>query len=165
MKAIVAVDRNWGIGYKGELLVSLPEDQKQVFRYYTLGHPIVYGRKTLLTFPGQKLLPGRDNLILSRNSDFAKEGAIVLHSVAELKDYQEKHKDNAIFIIGGEEVYKQLLPDCEEVIVSKIDYAFTADAFFPNLDQLEDWEKVAEEEPIDSIKGYRFSVCHYRRRK
>ena len=69
--AIVAVDENWAIGNKGELLVSLPEDQKQNFKVKTLGHPVVYGRKTLETFPKKMLLPGRENIILSRNKDFA----------------------------------------------------------------------------------------------
>ena len=64
MKAIVAVDRNWGIGNKGELLVSLPEDQKETFKRFTYGNTIIYGRKTLMTFPGEKLLPGRKNIIL-----------------------------------------------------------------------------------------------------
>ena len=85
MTAIAAVDSNWGIGYKGELLISLPEDQKGVFRKYTAGNTVVFGRKTLLTFPGEKLLPKRVNIILTRNPEFAKEGAVILHDREELQ--------------------------------------------------------------------------------
>ena len=87
MIAIAAVDRNWAIGNKGQLLISLPEDQKGVFKKYTAGHTVVFGRKTLETFPGQRLLPNRVNVILSRNFDFEKEGAVILHSVDELQDF------------------------------------------------------------------------------
>ena len=87
MIAIAAVDLNWGIGYKGQLLISLPEDQKGVFRKYTSGHTVVYGRKTLETFKDQKLLPKRQNVIMSRNYEFEKEGALILHSANELQDF------------------------------------------------------------------------------
>jgi len=87
MIAIAAVDKNWAIGNKGHLLISLPEDQKGVFKKYTSGHTVVYGRKTLETFPGQRLLPNRVNVIMSRNFDYEKEGALVLHSASELEDY------------------------------------------------------------------------------
>ena len=77
--AIVAVDENWGIGYKGDLLVSLPEDQKNNFKVKTMGHPVIFGRKTLDTFPGGRLLPGRENIILTRNQDLHVEGATIMH--------------------------------------------------------------------------------------
>ena len=87
MIAISAVDKNWAIGNHGQLLISLPEDQKGVFKKYTAGHTVVYGRKTLETFPGQRLLPNRVNVIMSRSFDYEKEGAMVLHSVDELEDF------------------------------------------------------------------------------
>lgn len=161
MKAIAAVDRNWAIGYKGNLLVSLPEDQKGTFRKYTLDTTVVYGRKTLETFPGQRLLPGRKNIILSRNPGFEKEGALILHSDQELVSYAGEHEEEEIFIIGGEEVYRKFLPFCSEAIISKIDFAFESDAFFPNLDILAGWTLLAESEIIHSEKGYDFRVCRY----
>ena len=164
MTAIAAVDSNWGIGYKGELLISLPEDQKGVFRKYTAGNTVVFGRKTLLTFPGEKLLPKRVNIILTKNPEFAKEGAVILHDREELQKYIEEHPDEKIFLIGGETVYKSMLDLCDEAIITNIHQEFTADAFFPNLDEDPEWELDHEEEDIMSEKGVEFNVRFYRRK-
>lgn len=161
MKAIVAVDSNWAIGYHGDLLVSLPEDQKDTFRRLTLGNTIIYGRKTLCTFPGQKLLPGRTNIIMSRNPDFEKEGAVVLHSDEEAIKYCRDHESEEIYLIGGEQVYNSLLPYCSGAIVSRIAHAFPADAFFPNLDVIPGWKEVCRSDIIHSVKGYDFAVHQY----
>ena len=165
MIAIATVDKNWAIGNKGDLLVSLPEDQKGVFRVYTAGNTVVFGRKTLLTFKEQKLLPKRINIILSRNPEFKKEGAIILHSTEELDQYQKDHPDEKIFVIGGAEMYKTLLPICDEAIITKINNEYEADAYFPNLDEADDWELTRVEDEVMSIKGVSFNVCHYRRIK
>ena len=159
--AIVAVDENWGIGNKGELLISLPEDQKQNFKVKTLGHPVIYGRKTLDTFPGGRLLPGRPNFILSRNPELSVEGATVFHSVEEAVEYMRKDPDETYFIIGGEQIYKQFLPYCDKCIVSKIHKSFPADAFFPDLDKLQDWKLLSREASIHSVKGVSFSIWTY----
>lgn len=164
MIAIAAVDPNWGIGYKGDLLISLPEDQKGVFRKYTAGNTVVFGRKTLATFKDEKLLPKRVNIIMTRNPLFEKEGAVILHSFDELKEYRETHPDEEIFLIGGEEIYNSLIGLCDKAIITKIKKEFTADAFFPNLDEDPDWELVETEPEIMSEKGVAFNVCHYRRR-
>ena len=147
MTAIAAVDENWGIGYKGDLLISLPEDQKGVFRKYTAGNTVVFGRKTLLTFPGERLLPKRVNIILTRNKDFEKEGAVI-----------------KIFLIGGETVYKSMLDLCDEAIITYIHKEFTADAYFPNLDEDPEWELDHEEEDIMSEAGVAFNVRFYKRK-
>ena len=159
--AIVAVYENWGIGNKGELLISLPEDQKQNFKVKTLGHPVIYGRKTLDTFPGGRLLPGRPNFILSRNPELSVEGATVFHSVEEAVEYMRKDPDETYFIIGGEQIYKQFLPYCDKCIVSKIHKSFPADAFFPDLDKQEEWKLLSREASIHSIKGVSFSIWTY----
>jgi dihydrofolate reductase len=159
--AIVAVDENWGIGNKGELLISLPEDQKQNFKVKTLGHPVIFGRKTLDTFPGGKLLPGRPNFILSRNPELSVEGATVFHSVEEAVEYMRKDPDETFFIIGGEQIYKQFLPYCDKCIVSKIHKSFPADAFFPDLDKQEEWKLLSREASIHSVKGVSFSIWTY----
>ena len=96
MIAISAVDKNWAIGNQGQLLISLPEDQKGVFKKYTAGHTVVYGRKTIETFPGQRLLPNRVNVIMSRSFDYEKEGAMVLHSVDELQDFLDLTADEGL---------------------------------------------------------------------
>jgi len=163
MIAIAAVDRNWAIGYKGDLLISLPEDQKGVFRKYTAGNTVAFGRKTLMTFKDEKLLPKRVNIILTRNASFEKEGAVILHSEDELREYQNLHPDEKIFLIGGEEVYKTMLHLCDEAIITFIKAEFQADAYFPDLDSLEDWQLVEEEPEIMSEKGVAFTVRHYKR--
>lgn len=165
MKAIVAIDNNWGIGNQGNLLISLPEDQKDVFRRYTIGNTVVLGRKTLDTFPGRRPLKGRKNIILSRNADLRIEGALVLHSTEDLKEYLHRHMEEQLFVIGGEEVYRTLLPLCDEAIVTRIDASFEADSFFPNLDKLADWIETERTDPITSIKGYHFRVFRYRNTK
>ncbi|MCR4689163.1 MAG: dihydrofolate reductase [Saccharofermentans sp.] len=163
MIAIAAVDLNWGIGYKGQLLVSLPEDQRGVFRKYTSGHTVVYGRKTLETFKDQKLLPKRQNIIMSRNYDFEKEGAIILHSAAELSDYLAMTADDEVYLIGGATLYNDLISLCDKAIITYIHERFTADCHFPDLDEMPDWELEEEEAPIMSEKGIEFTVRHYKR--
>ena len=162
MKAIVAADNNWAIGYKGKLLVSLPEDQKETFRRLTIGNTIIYGRKTLLTFPGQSILPGRKNIILSRSPVFQKEGALVLHSKDEVLSYTREHEEEFVFLTGGAEVYHTLLQYCSEAIVSRIAHSFEADAFFTNLDEELGWKEVSRSDTIHSVKGFDFTVHQYR---
>ena len=163
MIAIAAVDKNWAIGNKGDLLISLPEDQKGVFRHYTAGNTVVFGRKTLMTFKDQMLLPKRINIILSRNPEFTKEGAVILHSTDELDAYAKSHPDEKIFVIGGEEIYKTLISICDEAIITKLDAEFEADAYFPDLDASPEWELTSKEDYIMSVKGVGFNVCHYKR--
>ena len=163
MIAIAAVDRNWAIGNKGELLISLPEDQKGVFRKYTSGNTVAFGRKTLMTFKDERLLPKRVNIILTRNRNFEKEGAVILHDEDQLLEYSRLHPDEKIFLIGGAEVYRTMLHLCDEAIITYINAEFEADAYFPDLDELEDWEMVEEEPEVMSEKGVSFNVRHYRR--
>ena len=163
MIAIAAVDRNWAIGNKGQLLISLPEDQKGVFRKYTSGHTVVFGRKTLETFPGQRLLPNRVNVIMSRNYDFEKEGAVILHSVDELQDFLALSADD-VYLIGGASMYNSLIGLCDKAIITSIRAEFEADCHFPNLDNDPDWELENEEDPVMSEKGVEFTVRHYKRK-
>ena len=161
--AIAAVDENWGIGYEGNLLVSLPEDQKGVFRKFTSGNTVVYGRKTLMTFPGQRLLPNRTNIILTTDKDFVKEGAVILHSKEELIQYEKDHPQEKIFLIGGESVYNTMLDLCDWAIITYIHKKYTADAFFPNLDEDKDWVLGEEGPEILSEAGVSFNVRIYDR--
>ena len=165
MTAIAAVDENWGIGYNGSLLISLPEDQREVFRKYTLGNTVVFGRKTLMTFKNEKLLPKRINVVLSRDPDYEKEGAVILHSRNELKDYIKEHPFEKIFLIGGESVYRSMLDLCDDAIITYIHKTFTADAYFPDLDIEPGWELTEEEPEVMSEAGVSFNVRHYKRRQ
>ena len=143
MNVIVAVDENWAIGYKDELLVSIPNDHK-MFREMTTGKVVVLGRKTLSTFPQGRPLKNRTNIILSTQPDYAVEGALVAHSLEEFLQLAESYDTEDIFIIGGGSIYRQLLPYCDTVHVTKIDHAYQADTYFPNLDDDPEWEITAD---------------------
>ena len=163
MNLIVAVDRNWGIGYKGQLLVSIPNDHK-MFRKETLNKVIVYGRKTLETFPLSQPLDRRTNIILSRNPDYQVRGAVVVHSIEELLKELEKYDSEDIYIIGGESIYRQMLPWCDTAHVTMIDYAYQADAFFPDLDKDPEWEITADSEE-QTYFDITYTFVRYSRKK
>lgn len=143
MNLIVAVDENWAIGNRGGLLVRIPNDHK-MFQQETTGKVVILGRKTLETFPGKQPLKNRTNIILSRNPTFRVKGAVVVHSIEELLQECKQYADKDIYVIGGESIYRQLLPYCDTAHVTKIDMSYAADACCPNLDQDEDWEITAD---------------------
>ena len=145
MKLIVAVDREWGIGYRGKLLVTVKDDLAH-FRELTVGKTIVYGSSTLRTFPYGRPLKNRINLILSTNPNFKPEGAVVLHSVEELIAYEKAHPEEDIVVVGGASVYKQLMPYCETAYVTRFDASFEKDAYFPNLDENPSWQCISVSE-------------------
>lgn len=145
MNAIVAAGKNWEIGNRGELLVRIPNDQK-MFRMETEGKVVVYGRKTLATFPGQMPLIHRKNIVLSTNKEFRVKNATVVHSVKECLEVLKDYPTEDVYIIGGSSVYKNFLPYCDVVHVTKIEQSYVADAFFPNLDEMPEWKMTAESE-------------------
>ena len=138
MNMIVAVDKNWGIGNEGELLVSIPADQR-FFRSMTLGKVVVFGRKTMATFPRGRALADRTNIVLTRKQDFSAPGVKTANSLEELLEMLKAYPSENVFIIGGESVYRELLPYCDVIHVTKIDQSFAADCFFPNLDEMEEF--------------------------
>ena len=162
MNAIVAVDKNWGIGKDGDQLVYIRADLKR-FKELTTGHPVIYGRKTLATFPKGSPLKGRRNLLLSKTAD-GIPGAEVFHDIASLLIAAPDDS----FVIGGESVYKALLPYCDKVFVTKIDASYDADSFFPNLDSQEGWTVEEEgpdmEEASEDGIPIRFQYVSYRRK-
>lgn len=145
MNLIVAVDSNWAIGNKNKLLVRIPNDHKH-FREETTGKVVVLGRKTLETFPQGLPLPNRTNIILSTDRNYKVKDAILVHSIEELLEELKAYDTNEVYIIGGDSVYKQMLPYCDTAHVTKINHAYEADSYFPNLDELEDWEITADSE-------------------
>lgn len=142
MKMIVAVDANWGIGCNNKLLVSIPSDMK-FFRQETSGKVVVMGRKTLESFPNGLPLQNRTNIVLTSNKDYNGKGAIVVHSKEELLEELKKYNDDDIYVIGGGMIYKMMLPYCNLAHVTKIDFAYEADTFFPNLDEIPEWKVTA----------------------
>ena len=139
MNLIVAVDKNWAIGKDNKLLVSIPQDMK-FFRETTMDKVVVMGRKTLETFPGGQPLKKRTNIVLTRDKNYKVKDAIVVHSIEELLEELKKYEEEQIYVIGGESIYRALLPYCKLAHVTKIDHAYEADTYFPNLDEMDDWE-------------------------
>lgn len=138
MNLIAAVDKNWAIGLKNKLLVSIPADMK-FFREVTTGNVVVMGRKTLESFPNGQPLKKRINIVLTTDPDYQVKDAIVVHSMEELEEELKKYPSESIYVIGGESIYRQLLDQCDVAHITRIDYAYEADAYFPNLDEKEEW--------------------------
>lgn len=143
MNVIVAVDNHWAIGNRNELLIRIPNDHKH-FREETTGKVVVLGRKTLSTFPQGQPLGNRTNIVLSRDKNFTVKGALVVHSIEELLEELKNYAKEDIYVIGGESIYRQLLPYCNVAHVTKIDHEYQADSYFPNLDMDEEWEITAD---------------------
>ena len=145
MNLIVAVDKNWAIGYKGKLLISIPEDMK-FFRETTTGHTVVMGKNTLLSFPNSKPLKNRNNIVIALEKDFTVEGATTVYSIEEALEEIKKYDSDDVYVIGGGSIYKQLLPYCDKAYITYIDHGYSADTFFPNLDEDDEWEITSESE-------------------
>lgn len=212
MKAIVCVDNNWAIGNQNNLLFNIKEDMAR-FKDITMGKTIVYGRKTLESFPGMKPLPGRKNIVMTRDfnhleskslfaakyAGFFSEKKEVLSNpyfndaeyrssfaVRSNPDVKVPNNRTMIFwvenlrtlldaveiigdsentiVCGGEQIYRLLLPYCDTIYVTKVNAEAPAhDATFPNLDQMDDW-KVVEDEDWRSNGSYNFKFMTYKRK-
>lgn len=162
MKAIVAVDQNWAIGKSGQLLVHLPGDL-QYFKEKTLQKAVVMGRTTLLTLPGGRPLKDRHNVVLSTDLSF-RPACQIARSLEDLLSVLAAFDSDDIYVIGGEQVYRELLPLCDTVYVTIIEAVYEADKHFPNLDQMEEWEQTdLGEQREENGVTYRFAT--YRRHK
>lgn len=162
MKLIAAVDRNWGIGLNGRLLVSIPSDQK-FFRNETYGKVVIVGRKTLATFPNGLPLEGRTNIILTHDKNFKAKNATIVHSVEEALEAAAEFSGEDVYVIGGESIYEEFLPYCDTAIITKIDHAFEADAHMVNLDELNNWSITAESEE-QTYFDLEYIYCQYERK-
>ena len=162
MKAILSADRNWGIGYQNRLLVSIPSDMK-FFRQTTTGKVVVMGRKTLESFPNGMPLKNRTNIVLTGNKGYHVKDAVIVHSKEELLEELKKYDTDDVYVIGGESIYRMLLPYCSTVYVTKIDQAFQADTFFPNLDEMDEWV-MTEEGEEQTCFDLEFVFTKYERR-
>ena len=163
MNIIVAVDKNWAIGKDNKLLVSIPADMK-MFRQETTGKVVVMGRKTLESFPNGLPLKNRTNIVLTGNKDYNVKDAIIVHTVEELLEEIKKYPSEEVYCIGGDSVYKQLLPYCDTAHVTKIDFAYEADSYFPTLDEMPEW-KVTAESDEQTYFDLEYSFMKYERIK
>ncbi|MCI8886511.1 MAG: dihydrofolate reductase [Hungatella sp.] len=158
MNLITAVDRHWGIGKNGRLLVSIPEDQR-LFRQETLGKTVIMGRKTLESLPGGQPLFGRTTLVLSRDPKYGVKGAKCFTSVEAVLEAVKEVPGEDVFVAGGGEIYRAFLPFCHTAHVTYIDYAYEADTYFPNLDKDPEWVMDLETE-----EATYFDLCYSFRR-
>ena len=158
MNIIVAADKNWAIGKNNKLLVSIPQDMK-FFRETTTGKVVVMGRKTLERCPGGQPLKKRVNIVLTSDKNYHVNGADIVHSIDALLEELKKYPAEDIYVIGGESIYRQLLPYCDKAYVTKIEHAYDADTFFPNLDEDPQWRmtKTSDEQTYFDLE-YEFTI-------
>lgn len=146
--SILNCDKNWGIGKRNGLLFSLPLDMK-FFRETTKGHVVCMGENTLLSFPGSKPLKNRTNIVLSQDESHNYEGVINVHTFEEfLAKIRQFSENETVFIIGGASIYRQTLPYVDEVFLTKVNKDGGAEVFFPNLDEMSEFECVEESAPV-----------------
>ncbi|MBT2664399.1 dihydrofolate reductase [Bacillus sp. ISL-4] len=135
---IVAMDQNRVIGKNNELPWHLPADL-QYFKKVTMGHPIIMGRKTFESIG--RVLPGRENVIVTRNQGFKAEGCVVLHDIEQIKTFADS-RDEEVFVIGGAEIFKEILPVTDRLYITEIHETFEGDTFFPVIDENQ-WDKIS----------------------
>lgn len=158
MNLIVAADKNWAIGKDNRMMWSIPADMKY-FREMTKGNVVIMGRKTLESFPQGQPLKNRVNIVITRKKGYQVKGAAVVHSVEEAARAARKEAlkcGGDIFVIGGESIYRAMLGHCDTAYVTKIDHAFDADTYFPDLDADGEWEmtKISEEQTCFDLEYY-----------
>ena len=163
IRAILHVDKKWGIGKKNTLMFSLPLDMK-FFRETTSGHTVVLGENTLKSFPGGKPLKNRRHIVLSPGAE--RDDCEIVRNLEEAKAAMRRAEEDGedVYVIGGASVYRQLLPYCGEVYVTKVDADGGADTFFPNLDVADDEKNfscVKKSEPQED-NGYIIPFCTYK---
>ena len=162
MQAILHCDSKWGIGKRNDLMFRLPEDMKY-FRSKTSGKVVVMGSNTLLSFPGEKPLKNRTNIVLWPQGDRTRaerDGFIIVESLDELFSEISKYNTEDVFVIGGAMMYHTMLPYCEKVYLTKVDADGKAEVFFDNLDILPNWKMTECSDPIDD-NGYKIRFTVY----
>lgn len=153
---IWAMDENRAIGLNNQLPWYLPEDLK-FFKRTTMGHPIAMGRKTWDSIG--RPLPGRENIVITRNPAFTCDSCTVLNSVEALVEYS-KQKEDEIFVIGGAEIFKLVLPHADRLYVTRIYEEFEGDTFFPEL-TMSEWVLISKEKGLRDEKNpydYKFEI-------
>ena len=160
MNIIAAADKNWGIGKDNPLLDHIPEDMK-FFRETTKGKAVIMGKNTFLSFPNQKPLPNRLNIVLTTDPEFSAEGITVCKSLDDAVAFaKETYEDKDIFFIGGESVYRDAAEICDTAYITKIDNEYDADRFLVNFDLLPEWS-VKCEEMLKTEKGLYITFVTY----
>lgn len=163
MNFIVAVDEAWNIGNKGNLLTYVPEDLIN-FKKITLGHMVIMGRKTYESLPSRKPLPGRINIVLTRDKNLKAQGFTVCNTVNEVMEEIKKNKEEEPFIIGGAVIYELFLPYCQRGYITKLKGVYEADTQLFNLDANPEWQLKVQEPCSTSSKGATYQFTLYERK-
>lgn len=159
MKLILAVDKNWAIGQDNKMLYNLKKDLKH-FKETTTGSLVIMGRKTFDSMG--RALPNRENIILSRDENLKRDGALVFNSIREIISYAKK-SDKEAFVIGGAEICELFIGEIDEAIITKIDKESEADTFLHNFDEDPNFEIIEESDSIDD-GGIKIKFVKYRRK-
>lgn len=159
--SILCVDSKFGIGKNNDLLFHLPLDM-HFFREKTKGHVVAMGENTLLSFPGQKPLPKRENIVLSKDESHNYEGVVNVHDFDEfLRLLKEKSLADDVFVIGGASIYHQTLPYVDGVYLTKVDADGHAELFFDNIDEIKTFKCESVSEPL--LDGeFKIRFCYYK---
>lgn len=166
--SVVCVDSNFGIGNKDNLLVHIPEDMK-MFKEITTGGAVIVGRKTYDSLP-KKPLPNRKNIVITskvkRRPKIKKDGTIY-SNMNNIKNWLTKdevvNENCGIYVIGGGTIYKELLPFCERVYITKVFHSYEdVDTYFPNIDEMPEWELTSASD-IKEYNGIQYQFCVYDR--
>lgn len=161
MKMIFSADENWGIGRDNKLLFRVRGDMAN-FKRMTVGKVVVMGRSTLESLPGGKPLPDRVNIVLSAREDYTADGVTVCRSLGELLDAVSAYPTDDVFVIGGESVYRMLLPYCDTAYVTRFYASAEADRFMPDFDALPGWRLAEASEEMEE-NGLRYKFLTYAR--
>lgn len=161
MNCIAAVDNNWAIGIDNRLLFHIPQDL-HFFKEKTVGKTVIMGKNTLLSLPEQKPLANRKNIVLS--ASLMEKDFIVCKDVKSLFEKIKDYDSDDLFVIGGEQIYRLLLPYCSTAYITKVDDEKPANRFFMNLNLSENWEMTFKGEK-QVYNGIEFCFCEYRNTK
>jgi len=157
LRVIVTVDRNWAISNDHKPLITIPDDIKFI-RDTTAGKVVIIGRHTFENLYNSNPLPNRITIVVTKDTEYEAKGAMVVHTATQAMLAAEKYNKD-IYIIGGKKLYGDLLPLCDEAYVTCVDYVYSADAFFPNLDKKPEWVLVGQSE-----EQTHFDVVYYFKR-
>ncbi len=158
--AILHADEKWGIGKKNDLMFHLKKDMS-FFRKTTLNHTVAMGENTLLSFPNAQPLKNRTNIVLSQDLTHEYEGVINVHSFSDfLKEIKKASIQDDVYIIGGASIYRQMLPYCDEVLLTKVKADGKAEVFFVNLDEEKNY-KLTYESEVEEDNGYQIQFTTY----
>lgn len=159
MILIASATLDWGIGCQNALLFRVSKDMVQ-FRKKTTGHVVVMGRNTFLSMPGQKALPNRTNIVLTRDRSFSPDGVTIVHSLDELFDTLRPCDTDEVFVIGGAMLYEALLPYCDRALITRFWKTKQADRFLPDLDALPQW-RLEKRSAVQQQDGLLFTYDTY----